>query len=93
MTKQQLEEENKRLRMALLEIVHDTSDEEIKRARKREQESPYAYIVGRVAANAMYALYGDDYLLISRGHRDECIEKARKELEEYESTKKKVQHP
>lgn len=93
MTKQQLEEENKRLRKMLLGIVHDTSDEEIERLRQCGQENPYSTIVGGVKVTAMYALYGDDYLLSSRGRRDECIKKARKELEEYESTTKKIQHP
>lgn len=90
MTKSQLLDENKRLRKALLQIVFETSKEGMeKRKQKRIQEGCYCngdeMVVSIARANtvAMHGLYGDAYLL---GDIDECVAKARKEMEEYESS-------
>lgn len=90
MTKSQLLDENKRLRKALLRIACETSEEGMEK-RKQERIQKGRYCIGDEMAVsiayantvAMHELYGDAYIL---GDINEYAAKARKELEEYESS-------
>ena len=81
-----LKKENKRLRSSLMKIANTMSEKGIERIAQtekyiRERTDAYPYAAGACQSEALYGLYGDEYLLSNPGEREKFWKRVEEESE------------